>query len=401
VRKVRFTKPSVKALRPEAKRYDVYDDSDNRGLAVTILPSGCRTWYLIRKVRGRVERVKLGNVADLSPEAARKKAAKVNATIADGRSPSEERRAIRSEMSLGALWTAFLERHAKPRKRSWRTDELRWKRHLSHWQSRKLSSITRPDVARLLAAIAASSGPIAANRARALLHTLFALAATWGANLQNPAAGTPRNRETSKDRYLLPDELRRLLAALDEDHDADTADFLRLLLYTGVRRGSLCAARWEDIAIADALWRIPGEYMKAGRSLELPLAPAAVAILRERQERAVPGAVSVWVFPGRRNGHTAGPQRGFARVCGRAGITDLTPHDLRRSFAVYAQESGVQLAIVARLLGHGTVGGITGKVYALVTPSAVRAGVEKAVRYMLRVAAGTAKVIPFPAAGKP
>lgn len=109
----------------------------------------------------------------------------------------------------------------------------------------------------------------------------------------------------------------------------------------------------------------------------------------------------MWVFPGRSDGHTTGPDVGFARVLERAEIAGVTMHDLRRTFAVYSQESGVQLAIVARLLGHGTVGGITGKVYALVTPSAVRAGVERGVRYLLRVAAGTAKVIPFAAVGKP
>ena len=397
MRKVRFTKPSVKALRPEAKRYDVYDDSDNRGLAVTILPSGCRTWYLIRKVRGRVERVKLGNVADLSPEAARKKAAKVNATIADGRSPSEERRAIRSEMSLGALWTAFLERHAKPRKRSWRTDELRWKRHLSHWQSRKLGSIDRPAVTRLLDAITASSGPVASNRVRALLSTLFEKARQWGADLSNPVSGSARNAEHAKERYLAADELARFLAAVDQDRDQDVADFLRLLLFSGVRRGSLCAARWEDLALADAVWRIPGQFTKSGRELELPLAPAAAAIFRERQERAVPGA---WVFPGRRDGHTAGPGVGWKRVLERAEITSLTPHDIRRTFGSYAAEVGVPLPVIARLLGHTMVGGVTA-VDTRVAPTAVRAGVEKTVRYMLRVAAGTAKVIAFPAARTP
>ncbi|MDD5564583.1 MAG: Arm DNA-binding domain-containing protein, partial [Thermoanaerobaculaceae bacterium] len=112
--KQRFTKSgknSPGALAPGEKRYDVYDDEAGpggvRGLVVTVHPTGVRTWYVIRKIRGQVERVKVGRVEDFDPEKARKRAAKINATVAEGRSPAAERRAIRAEMTLGALWAAF------------------------------------------------------------------------------------------------------------------------------------------------------------------------------------------------------------------------------------------------------------------------------------------------------
>jgi integrase len=370
-------------------------DAKTPRLAVMVTPRGAKSYYFVKKARGRFERVRIASVAELSVEKARKRVAILGGDVADGRSPTEDRRAVRAEMTLGQLWEAFKKRHG-PKKRSLPTDERRYKRHLEAWASRKLSSIDRTAVIRLLDSITAASGPGGSNRVRALLHTLFEKAREWGAEIVNPVAGTPRNREHTKERYLSTEELGRFLKAVEADHDDDTRDFLRLLLFTGVRRGSLCAARWEDFALKDALWRIPGEYMKAGRPLEVPLAAAAVAILAEREKRAVPGAA--WVFPGRSEaGYTTGPGAGWVRVLKRAQITGLTQHDLRRSFATYALEADVPLVAIAKVLGHTPVGGVTA-VYARPTPSQVRSAVERTVDYILAVAHGGAQVITFPGA---
>ena len=390
-----FTKPRLVALAPKAKRYWVLDAKTPR-LAAMVTPRGAKSYYFVKKARGRLERVRIGSVAELSVEKARQRVAVLGGDVADGRSPTEDRRAIRAEITLGQLWEAFKGRHG-PKKRSFTTDERRYEKHLESWASRRLSSIDRTAVIRLFDSITAASGPGAANRVRALLHTLFEKAREWGAEIVNPVAGTPRNRETSKERYLSPEELRKFLIAVGDDHDEDTRDFLKLLLFTGVRRGTLCAARWEDLALKDAIWRIPAEYMKAGRSLEIPLAPAAVAILRERESRALAGAI--WVFPGRAEaGHTVGFRAGWHRVLDRAGIAGVTEHDLRRTFAVYSLEAGVQLPVIAKVLGHTPVGGVTA-IYARPTAGQVRAGVERTVEHILAVAQGDAKVLPFSGLG--
>ncbi len=40
-----------------------------------------------------------------------------------------------------------MKRYSRPRKRSWRSDEREVKQYLAHWLSRRLSTITRNDVA--------------------------------------------------------------------------------------------------------------------------------------------------------------------------------------------------------------------------------------------------------------
>jgi integrase len=395
-----FTRPKLLKLAPREKRFWVYD-TEVRRLAAMVTPEGARVFYAILKVRGQTERIRLGLVKDLPVGDARKAALAVVGGVALGGNPVEERRKAREvahaarEATFGDIWNLYLEQHAKVHKRDWKKDEARYNRFLTPWASRPASSITRSEVAVLHATITKERGGGQANRVRALLHTIFEKGRLFGVEIVNPVTGTPRNPEHTKERYLFADELSRFLKAV-EDTDTETRDFLKLLLFTGVRRGSLCAARWQDISLEDAMWTIPAENMKAGRSLAVPLAPAAVKILKERRSEA-PGE-SPYVFPGRPGEHAAGPRGTWDTLRESLGLSGVTQHDLRRTFATYALEAGVPWPVIQRALGHTPVGGITA-VYARVTPAQVRAGVERAVSHLLAVAAakkGEAPVLAFP-----
>lgn len=391
--KVVLTDARVKALRPKATRYSVLD-AKTPGLSVMVTERGAKSYYYTKRVKGRFERVRIASVAELSVEKARTRAGAYIGAVSEGRSPTEERRAVRAEMTFGALWKLYSEKRG-PLKRSFETDKRRFK-HLEPLTSFRLSAIQQADVNRLLEEITTTSGQGAANRVRALARMLFNYARAQGVKLANPVVGTMRHRETAKTRYLSPEELGRFLAAIDADHDADLPDYLRLLLFTGVRRGTLCRARWADLDVPGRLWRIPAEFMKAGRPLDLPLAPEAAAIFAERQRLAAPKAE--WVFPGRTPaGHRAGSRVGWLRILDRASIAGATEHDLRRSFATYALEARVQWPVIAALLGHTKPVGATA-IYAQPTMPEKRAGVEATVTRILTMAQGSGTVIAFPGA---
>ncbi len=243
-------------------------------------------------------------------------------------------------------------------------------------------------MARLHAGITAGSGPVAANRAVALLSSLYGW---WGQRigreLPNPCRrprgqrGPGWNKETPRERYLLPDELRRWWAAVLADLDTDTRELAALLLLLGVRRGNLQRARWEQIDLAAKCWRIPAAEMKANREHEAPLSTAACGILATRWERAGEPEAG-WVFPGRADGALGDPRGGLGRITKRAGIVTLHPHDLRRSFATLALDAGVDSAVIRHLLGHSDPS-VTG-VYRKVTFSTALEASEKAARAILR-----------------
>jgi hypothetical protein len=73
----------------------------------------------------------------------------VNAAIAHGENPADKKRAARKEMTFGALFAEYLERHARHNKRTWSDDEEVFRRHLRSLAMLKLSSIKRSDVGKI------------------------------------------------------------------------------------------------------------------------------------------------------------------------------------------------------------------------------------------------------------
>jgi integrase len=396
-----FTEAYIAWLKPKPERYEIHDKG-RPGLLVRVSPTGHKSFCVVQRVKGRgMERHTLGAFPKVSVADAQKKAKILTGRGAAGESTVGERRKLKSEMTLGELWTLFLERHAKANKRSWETDARRWKKHLALLAGERLGTFTTPRVAALLADIGARCGTGAANRVRALLFTMFEKGRReWGLGTANPVQDTPRNPEHGKDRYLLPEELRRFIKALEADPDANTRDWLHLALFTGQRGGTLCRAKWANLNLKDGAWSIPAEDMKAGKPLLVPLAPAVVELLRERRALAAKGAV--YVFPSSRpEGLIATPRDGFKRVLKAADVTGLTPHDLRRSFATWAQDAGTPSIVLARLLGHSPVPGmaVTG-LYAQTPLDVLRRWSERTVENMLKVARAPedGKVLRFPGA---
>ena len=387
MRRENLTKEMVATLEPAAKRYDVGDDGPRRqrGLVVTVTPNGSKSWYCVMKVDGRVERYHIGDVADVSTENARSAAATFRAECAAGRNPAEAKRGRRAESLLSEVWAAWLAHHETPSagRKSIAHDKWRYQKHLAGLAGRRLSEIGRADVARLHARVTADAGPYAANRAVALLSSLYGW---WGQRigreLVNPCRrprgqrGPGWNKEAPRERYLLPEELRRWWAAVLADRDRDTRELAALLLLLGVRRGNLQGAKWEQFDLAAHCWRIPAGEMKAGREHEAPLSAAAVGILADRHKRAGEPAGG-WVFPSHSGAGCLGdPRGGLARIAKAAKAGGLRPHDLRRSFATLALDAGVDSAVIRHLLGHSDAS-VTA-IYRKVTFPTALAAAEKA-----------------------
>ena len=63
--------------------------------------------------------------------------------------------------------------------------------------------------------------------------------------------------------------------------------------------------------------------------------------------------------------------KGFAAAVKRAGLDDVTPHDLRHTAAVWMAEAGASMAEIAQVLGHSDER-ITYRVYARFSPDHLR-----------------------------
>lgn len=378
--RLNFTRKGLDALTsPRGTQRSYHYDTQVRGLALGVSASGRKTFILYRKVLGRPERITLGLYPDLSIEQARGKASAMNAAIARGEDPGQERRSIRAEMTLENLFTLYLERHAKVYKRSWEEDNEQFRRYLSHWRSRRLSSIRRSDVADLHARVGREHGPYAANRLVALLRAMFNRAADWGWQGENSAVAIPRFRERSRERFLAADELPRFFKALGEEPNRTVRDYVLLSLLTGARRSNVLAMRWEQVDFARATWTIP--EIKTGGAFTVALSPPAVQLLRDREA----DTENDWVFAGTgRTGHLVEPKTAWKRILHRAKIHDLRLHDLRRTLGSWQAATGASLSIIGKTLAHKNVS--TTAIYARLNLDPVRQSLNSATHAMLTAA---------------
>ncbi|MBF0339439.1 MAG: tyrosine-type recombinase/integrase [Magnetococcales bacterium] len=376
--KIIFTATRIAELPASAPgRREVWHDQHTPGLQMRVSPSGVKTWSWYRRVRGGgPERITLGRWPRMSVEDARRHAGQLNALVTQGESPSEERQAIDAEMTFADLFDLYLERWARVRKKSWRDDESKFRLHLVPLHGKRLSSITRRDVADLHARIG-KEHPSFANRLLALLSKLFNFGLESGIlEMANPAKGIRYYREISRDRFLSGEELRRFFSALREEPPRVHLFFMICLL-TGARKRNILSMRWEDLDFDRRVWKI--QLTKNGLPITIPLVPQAVEELVGLRGQN-PGE---WVFPSARSksGHLVDPLAAWQRILTRAGITDAHIHDLRRTMGSWQAMTGASLPVIGKSLGHQSQQ--TTAIYARLDLDPVREAMERAVDRMM------------------
>jgi len=357
-------------------------DSELPGFALR-LTKGRKSFVLEKRIRGRMRRITIGPYGPLTVEQARKLAEAQVGAIARGEDPAQVRQDRMHELTFGDLTEQYLLRHA-PRKRSARDDRAMLETHLKLFRTRKLADISRNEIAQLHGKIG-ETAPYRANRLVALLRRMFNLAKDWGLFCgENPATRILFFKEEQRDRFLQPDELPRVFAALKEEpNEYVRAAFLSALL-TGARRQEILSMQWQDLSLERAEWRIP--QTKAGRPHLLPLPRPLVAVLRRLPRMAG----CPYVFPGRNgHGHLVNVDRAWDRIRTTAGVPDVRIHDLRRTVGSWLAGSGESLPLIGKVLNHRDV--TTTAIYARLNLDPVRQALERQARKML-LAPGTPRL---------
>lgn len=402
-----FTDARCRALPlPDEGRAWVYDEK-TPSLCMMTTAAGAKVFYCLKKANRKWQRVRLGTLAEMSVDAARKAAAAKTLAAIAGKDLMAEKRAAQGETTLGDIFTRYLDEHARTFKRTWEEDERIYRCHLDRMKARRLSDITPEAVAALHARIGKGpntytrtgpngktftrtypGSPVSANRAAELLRGVY----SWAIKSRifdgpNPAAHIRPFPEVSRSRFLQPDELARFFAAVDQAENATARDALLVMLWTGARKSNVLAMTWGSLDLNTGAWAISAAEAKAGQELRVYLPAEARAILTAR--RPADAKPDGYVFPGRDGtGHLVDLMRTWRGVCKRADLADLRPHDLRRSLGSWAAGSGASLPIIGRMLGHSNAAAT--QVYARVNLGPVAAAVESAVAAM-RAAATPAK----------
>jgi len=401
---------------------------DPPGFGCRIFPSGKKSFVLSYRVNNRKRLLTLGGYGALTLDQARKMARAELAKAEAGGDPLGDRQKAARGETIADLCTAYMERHGNAKK-SGGEDQRRIDQHiLPAWRNLQAAAIKRADVAALHSRIG-KHAPYEANRVLALLSKMLELARRWGfvpEDHSNPARDIDRFKEVKRDRYITPEELPHLAAAINAESNESARNGLWLYLLTGARKSELLRARWEDLDMDRAELRLPDT--KAGRVHYLPLSAPALALLREIPRQ--PG--NPYILPGKTpGGHLVNIAKPWTRVktaatlarwreepeiaelidrltaerkatkskhaakdwtpeptlaeiraaSDTAGLTlppavdDVRLHDLRRTVGSWLAQSGNSLHLIGRVLNHSNPS--TTAIYARFGQDSVRAALEQ------------------------
>lgn len=208
-----FTDKSIKHLQPTEKRRVVWANG-LKGLGIRITPKGTKSFVYKYDIDGQDRWLTFGQHPKLKLAETLKKYGEALEKVEAGEDPASDNvqanRAIRKALTVRQLASEYIEKYAKPRKRSWEEDQRILDFDvLARWGAKKASKITRRDVIDLMDEIVARGAPVQANRTLAVVRRMFNFAVDRDVIEFSPCHRIkPPSPETSKDRYLTLDEIK-------------------------------------------------------------------------------------------------------------------------------------------------------------------------------------------------
>lgn len=338
--------------------------SDEKGLVLIVTPAGGKWWRLRYRYQGAEKMLSLGTYPEVGLAEARERRDAARKLLAQGIDPSAVRKAekageVAQEETFAALALEWFERfrhtftvkHGDTVMHRLRTDVFPWLGH------RPVREITAPEILAVVRRIEDRGAAETARRQLQKIGQILAFAVATGRAERNPAADL---------RGAVPPPAKRHFAALTDsfkvaellkDIDAYQGSHvvrcaLRLAPLLFVRPGELRHAEWAEFELdgRTPLWRIPAEKMKMRRQHLVPLAPQAVAILRELQPLT---GVGKYLFPGNRPGKVIS-ENTLGAALRTLGYTseEMTAHGFRAMASTMLNEIGWPPDVIEAQLAH-------------------------------------------------
>lgn len=356
--RVHFTDKSIKYLQPTAKRRVVWAQG-LKGFGIRITPSGTKSFVYKYDFDGQDRWITFGQYPKMRLAEALKRYADALAKVEEGEDPADENvianEAKRKTLTVRQLANQYIEKYAKPNKRSWKEDERILENDvLGRWGGKRVSKITRRHVTELLDDIVARGAPVQANRTLAVVRRMFNFAVDRHEITSSPCDRIrPPSPESSKDRYLTLDEIKRFWISLrSAPLHRQTKLALMLGLVTLQRPGEVIGLNKRELDLKARTWTIPGERTKNKRPHLVPLSSLAIEILSELMKDV---GENGFLFPGKgMSDHLTAStlSRAVSRNLEHFEVAKFTPHDLRRTGSTQLARFKVPRFERDRVLNH-------------------------------------------------
>ena len=341
---------------------------DGGGLFLQVSRYGTKSWVFRFKANGRLREMGLGSLDTYSLAEARERARNCRKLRDEGKDPIEERNAARLAVKLEATkaitFEQCAERHIAAHRAGWRNGK-----HRDQWSS-TLETYVNPiigalpvqaiDTTLVMKAVEPiwNEKPETASRVRGRIEAILDWATARGFRAgENPARWRghldkllPKKTKVRRIEHHAALPYREIAAFVAElrQQEGVAARALEFAILTAARTGEVIGALWGELDLADRLWTIPAERMKADKEHRVPLSDAAIAILEDLQ-RVRQGD---YVFPGGRAGRPIS-NMAMTMTLRRMGRGELTVHGFRSSFRDWAAErTGFPAEVAEMALAH-------------------------------------------------
>jgi integrase len=394
--KLKLTKSGVEKLpyylpspQQPKKNQELFWDTELVGFGLRVTGTS-KTYIVEKRVNRRTVRARIGRHNQIPTDKARKMAQKLIYEMTDGKDVNARKQAIQGEsITLKQAFDEFLEKRDLKERTVWdyqRAMDISFK----IWKRKRIIDVTREMVSRHYTKLGDQIGKAQANQSMRFLRSLINFAAGQYENgdgkpliKDNPVSIITQTktwyRVERRQTIIKNHDLASWFEAVDLLNGDLVKDYLKVLLFTGLRRQEAMKLRWDQVDLKAKTLTIIDT--KNRNPLTLPLGPFILKLLKARKSIATD---SPFVFPGSgKTGHLVESKYQTAQVTKESGIK-FCLHDLRRVFINTAESLDVSNFAVKQLVNHSNGGDVTSG-YLVPNPERLRKPMERIEAHLLRL----------------
>jgi integrase len=326
--------------------------ADGHSLYLRIGPTGSKSWVFRYRLAGRLHDMGLGPLHTVSLADARSKALDLRRQRLDGTDPltvkresaAKARVADMKAMTFRECALAYIAAHRS----GWKNAKhaAQWPATLEQYVFPVLGALAvqAVDVGLVMRVIEPiwHTKPETANRVRGRIESVLGWAtvrgyrqgdnpARWRGHLDNLLPKKTAVHTVAHHAALAYAAVPGFLAELRE-RPSIVGVALEFTILTAARTGEVLGATWAEFDLANRLWTVPAERMKAGREHRVPLCDRAIAIIEEM----VAVRSGAFVFSAKSDRPLS--DAAMLMLLRRSGRDGLTTHGFRSAFSDWCAE---------------------------------------------------------------
>ena len=323
---------------PVGKRDELFFDDQLPGFGVRAYSSGKKSFFVKYSMGAKQRKMSLGPVCRGALAQTRRKAQDVLARARMGQDVQGERQAERDNIAY--LFADLIDPYLDARRQKFTpayhaTVGVYLNRQWKPLHNVAIEQVTRKQINAILNGIAKKS-PSTADHAKSVLSAFYAWAIVHDFLDHSPVMHIERRgTKGARDRVLSEAELVAVWNAAE--NFGDYGKIIRLLILTGTRRAEIADLTWPEVNLTGAQITLPAERTKNKLKHVVPLADAALDVLKD-----VPHRNSTEFLFGKGSRGYQDWSKSKVRLDARLpkDMKPWTLHDLRRSFVTHVNEKG-------------------------------------------------------------